>query len=718
MFIGRGTTTSNDANSAQSHAERSMQVGFPISFSETELVLRMRALVRRIPDRCSESGEAELTRPQPGAGPLGRFTLRPLPGWIAVVVGILGLLLSGCATPPDILLPTVGPTPTRPAVTPATLPPPPKTLIVCLRNEPTSLYLYSPDYASGQVGGEIDTIFQALYDGPLDIRGYEYRPVILEKTPSLTDGDARVQTVQVDEGEVYFNPETLQPDSLESGKMYLPAGCRDLSCAETYSSGEVDMDQLEADFRLVEGIRWSDGDPLTSADSVFSYKIESDPNTPGTKFLLNYTQSYVSVDDRTSRWTGIPGFMDNEYRGDFWWPLPEHVLGDRTAAQLLEDPAANRQLIGWGPYMIDTWEAGKDLRLKPNPYYFRSPDGLPAFDYLEFRFLGQDSDSAVERLTTGECDIVDESLLDLSQIGSLKSLAEQRRLQFEWSAGSVEERLEFNLAPPKGTTLVGDVATRRALAACIDRQTIVDDVLGGAGEVATSYIPVGDPLFQEASSAVAYDPAAGQLGLQSAGWISPGGDSASVRVARGVAGVPDGTKLALSLVTSNAELEQAIADKIKQDLSSCGVEITVEALDPATLLAEWPDGPVFGRTFDLALWAWPTVVSPVCEMFSSSQIPSDANPHGINASGFSDPDYDAACDSILLNTPDTAGFVDGVQTTQEIFADQVPALPLVLRPRLIADSNAVCGVEPDPSTSSLLWNLESIRPEGECQAGS
>ncbi len=637
--------------------------------------------------------------------------------WGSVVAALLGLFLSGCASSPDIQLPTVGPTPPPVTIMPATLPPPPKTLIVCMRDEPTSLYLYSPAYVNGQDGGEVDTIFQALYDGPADIRGFAYQPVILEKTPSIADGDARVQTVQVGESEVYFNPVTLEPDSLETGMPYLPVGCRALSCAETYSGGEVAMDQLEVDFELLEGLRWSDGEPLTAGDSVFSYQIETSPDTPGTKFLVNHTQSYTALDDRTARWTGIPGYMDNEYRGNFWSPLPQHLLGSKTAEQLIEDDGANLHPIGWGPYMIDTWDRGRKLRLVPDPDYFRSQESLPAFDSLEFRFLGQDSDSAIEQLMTGECDILDESLLSLTQIGTLKSFADEGRLIFEQTPGSIEERLEFNLSPTDAGSLLGDVETRRALAACIDRQAIMDDILDGAGALASTYVPSGHPLSLESAGAVPYDPNAGRLGLEKAGWILPDGDSGSVREAQGVTGVQNGTKLALSLVSSTGAIEGAIADKIKEDLADCGVEIAVETLDPASLLAEWPEGPVFGRTFDMALWAWPTVVSPVCEMFSSAQIPSDANPHGINASGFSDSAYDQDCESILLNTPDSAAFVDGVRTTQEILADQLPALPLFLRPRLIAHSNEVCGVEPDPSTSSMLWNLEAIRPAEDCQPG-
>src|SRR3989304_1434954 len=141
----------------------------------------------------------------------GGFALRI--DLLAVLLGCMtGLLLFGCASPPDIELPTLGPSFTPTPIRPATLPPPPKTFVVCLRDEPASLYLYSPAYLSGSGGGEVDTILQAIYDGPLDIRRFEYEPAIFGRAPSLSGGDARIQSVTVAEGGGYFNPESLEPD--------------------------------------------------------------------------------------------------------------------------------------------------------------------------------------------------------------------------------------------------------------------------------------------------------------------------------------------------------------------------------------------------------------------------------------------------------------------------------------------------------------------------
>ena len=637
---------------------------------------------------------------------------------LAVVLGCLaGLLLFGCASPPDIELPTLGPSFTPTPIRPATLPPPPKTLVVCLRDEPASLYLYSPAYLSGSGGGEVDTILQAIYDGPLDIRRFEYEPVILERAPSLSGGDARIQSVTVAEGGVYFNPETLEPDSLQPGRQYLPTGCREMTCAIMYAGGEVALDQLVVEFKLIDGLLWSDGAALTADDSVYSYQIEAALETPSTKFLVNNTQSYESLDELTLRWTGIPGFMDNEYRGNFWSPLPEHLLQGKTPAALLEDEGANKRPIGWGPYTIDSWDPGKLIHLTRNPNYFRADEGLPAYEFLIFRFLGEDLESAIEQLITGECDILDESVLSPGQLSTLNTLAGEGRLVLEWTPGSLLERLEFNLGPSQGVSLVKEVETRRALSACIDRQGIVDQVFEGIAQVSLTYLPTGHPLYLEPVGGVASDPAAGREALEAAGWVVPSAGGGVVRGAQGISGVADGTALAFTLLTPSGEVNEVVANQVKENLGACGVDVSIEVLDPALFLSEWPDGPVFGRGFGLVAWAWPTLVSPVCETFLTGQVPSDDSPLGINASGFSDAEYDSACQSLLLNLPDAAAFDDGARKTQQIIADQVPAIPLFVRPRLMAHSTDLCGTEIDPTASSGLWNLETIQSAEDCPPG-
>jgi len=125
----------------------------------------------------------------------------------------LALVLAACSLSSQTAAPfTPGPLSQSPlAATPTLHPPPPETLVVCLGREPDSLYLYSPLRLYGEANREADAILQALYDGPYDLRGFRVEPVILEQTPSLENGAARMETREIGSGDIYLNPETLLP---------------------------------------------------------------------------------------------------------------------------------------------------------------------------------------------------------------------------------------------------------------------------------------------------------------------------------------------------------------------------------------------------------------------------------------------------------------------------------------------------------------------------
>jgi ABC-type transport system substrate-binding protein len=146
---------------------------------------------------------------------------------------------------------------------------------------------------------------------------------------------------------------------------------------------------------------------------------------------------------------------------------------------------------------------------------------------------------------------------------------------------------------------------------------------------------------------------------------------------------------------------------LQEDLAACGVQLEVEVRESQELFASWPQGEVFGRRFEMVDWAWPVFISPPCEMFLSSEIPADGNSLGINASGFRNLDYDHACRRLLLGTSATDGYLQAVQSTQELLASNLPAVPLFLHPRIVVHAEGLCGIEVDPSAISVFWNVES-----------
>jgi peptide/nickel transport system substrate-binding protein len=632
---------------------------------------------------------------------------------IVLFVLVLGLCLGACKGQAEVDLQATlqqSATPT-PISTPTPEPPPPSMLVVCLQDEPQSLYLY------GASGREADVVLQALYDGPFDVRGFAVQPVILSKIPSLADGDARLESVSITEGSTYLNPETLQPDVLKSGMPYLKAGCRGEDCISTYYSGEVFTDRMVVDFQLREGVSWSDGQPVTAGDSVFSYQLDASPDTPSVKYLVDRTASYEVVDDRTVRWTGIAGFLDTEYQTNFWTPLPRHQLGAYSAAELLTLEEAAKNPLGWGAFVMQSWQPGEQIVMQRNESYFRSDEGLPGYDMLVFRFLGDvEAESALLQVVSGECDLVDETLLDGDRLVGLAEDAQAEQVRLEWAPGLLLERVEFNLLPTGGNIgkILTEVRTRQAIAQCIDRQGLVDEVLAGMGEVSDSYIPATHPLYAGPSDTLTYDPSAAQAMLQSIGWVRLESAADGIRTALSVNGVRQGTPLVIRYLSPPGALHEAIAQHLEQDLAQCGVQLQVEAIAQEQLFAEWPDGEAFGRKYGMLEWAWPTWLTPACEVFSSAAIASNDNPHGYNASGYRDRNFDQACLRVLQGPSEDEAFLSAVERTQELFATNLPAVPLFVLPRLVAVGRQVCGIEVDPSALSILWNVESLYEDEAC----
>ncbi len=638
----------------------------------------------------------------------------------------LVILLAACARPIELDIPftpraTSAPGPTEPV---STLEPLPTTLIVCLGQEPDSLYRYSPEYLYGGTGRAAETVLQAIYDGPFDVRSYRYEPVILDKIPNLSDGDARVETVLVDPGELYFNPERLQPANLTRGDRYLPAGCNSPECMQAYTGGQVSMDRMVVDFRLRPGVEWSDGEPLTAQDSVFSFELDRQVDTPTPKTQVDRTASYEALDAQTVRWTGIAGYADSEYFSNFWSPLPQHVLGDRSALDLLRAEGTTVTPMGWGPYVIEEWRAGEDIQLRRNPGYFRGAEGLPAFDYLLFRFLKDGSAGSIEQLLTSECDVLDESAvadaldveqLDESALSVLVDLQAGGRIELSAAFGPELERFEFGLTPVPGAgvpPIFSDPRTRAGIAACLDREGFIREVLHGLSAVPATYLSPEHPLYAGETALAEFNRQEGIRLLEEAGWIDADGDPATARAAQGVEGVAQAAELSFAFLTSPDGFHRSAAEHFRADLAVCGVELVIDLRPAAELFAAWPDGPAFGRSFQTLGWAWPGWVSPLCEMFAGWEIASEGNPFGANASGFADPVYDSACAVLLHGRPGSPEYLAAAEQTQAIFAEQLPAIPLYMRPRVIAHGAQICGLETDPTAFSALWNIEELRSCG------
>jgi len=139
---------------------------------------------------------------------------------------LITLLFSACAGSPskssEQPVPSITP---QPSFTPTPLP---RTLTICLGQEPNTLYPY------GNLNAAAQSVLATVDDGPIDTIGYTYQPVILQKLPSTADGDAMISQATVNNGsEVVDTNGNLT--TLSIGTSVRPSGCRSDGCAITYS---------------------------------------------------------------------------------------------------------------------------------------------------------------------------------------------------------------------------------------------------------------------------------------------------------------------------------------------------------------------------------------------------------------------------------------------------------------------------------------------------
>jgi peptide/nickel transport system substrate-binding protein len=595
-------------------------------------------------------------------------------------------------------------------------PPLPRVLTVCLGQEPSSLFIYSDTSAAAR------SVRQAIYDGSSDLRGFQLQPVILESLPSLANEGARLEATQVVSNTLVAASDGLLAN-LAEGVSYLPAGCSQPECAQTYpGTGVVSLDQLVVRFRLRSGLLWSDGAPLTASDSVFSYQVAKSLYPRVRPDLLDYTQSYQALDELMVDWRGVPGAKDPLYQTNFFAPLPQHAWGNLAAQDLLSSDAANRTPLGWGPYVIDEWTAGDHISLSRNPNYFRFSEGLPRFERLVYRFVGE-GEAALEALLAGECDFVDESglgglprqrLLELQEEGKLKAVAEPG---MDW------EHLDFGIASvdPAKTNLFQSKAVRQAVAQCIDRQALADSLFLGKSVTLNTYVLPNHPLYNAEARGYAYDPQAAATALDAAGWIDVDGNPQTPRLSQAVPGIPDGTALSVNYQTLGGGERQQAAQFIRDELVQCGLQVNLQFGERETLFAPGPDGLVFGRRFDMAQFAWPSSLQPACSLYITSEIPGPYPQYpkgwgGANETGYSNPEFDQACQRARLSLPDFPDYAAAHLQAQAIFAEDLPVLPLYVHLTWVAMRSDLCGVDLQAPVESALWNLETwdYGDEGVC----
>lgn len=577
------------------------------------------------------------------------------------------------ATPPPTVPPTAAPT--KAAV--------PKTLVVCMSQEPDTLYYNGSNmfvttlalegaFRDGQGGNET---------GGYDDRGYDYQPVIFDKLPNVKDGDAKVTKVHVKVGD------TIEKDG-----------------SVVKADKEMDLDQVSSTFKLKANLKWSDGTPLKASDSVFAYKVGMDKDS-GTvlRYLKDRTASYIASDDRTVTWTGIPGFVYPLYNTTFFTPLPEHVLKNIAPKDIKASPFG-RKPLSYGPYRVTNWISGDRIELEKNPYYYRASEGLPKIDKVIYRFI-PDTNQLMAQLIAGQCDIGTQDALNTDAIPFLDQAEKNGLLKPYYIPGSTWEHIDFMTQPSKAPKARPDFfsnpVVRQAVAYATNRKDMVDKILFGKSKIMDVTIPNDHWAYPKDDSQFTkytFDPEKAKKLLDEVGW-KVGADGVRAK---------DGQRFSVTIsTTAGNKPREAIMQIFQANMKAIGIEVKLDFPPSTVLFGRGKDSDYMSGNFDVMLYAWVAGVEPTMVVYTCDQLPNKDNAFsGQNNTFWCNPDFDKAYSGFNGNLV-RADRLPFAATAEKIFSQEIPALPLYQRINVIATNPRVLNFKPDPSADEL-WNLEEL----------
>lgn len=392
-------------------------------------------------------------------------------------------------------------------------------------------------------------------------------------------------------------------------------------------NGGINADGTVITYRLRDGLTWSDGAALTSADFLFTYEMINSPaNTPASTYpyTSDIIASVEAPDDQTVVVTFVTPFAP-WLATIFTYILPEHILRPVFEADGTIDNAEwNRApMVGVGPFVFQEWEPGSHILFARNEAYYGEAAKL---DGLFIRFVEDDA-SQVAALISGDGDIgtfiANSDLPQLEAAGIVPQIV----------SSGYNEAWYFNVDPETAHPAMLDVNVRRALQLAFNRQEIVDTLQEGR-----TYVPAtfweGTAYAHPELEPPAYDPTLAAQLLDEAGWVDSDGDGIRDK---------DGVALSLRYVTTTRQIRVDTQVIAQQDLAEIGVELVLVNHSSDIFFSSFGEGgPVALGEYDIAeMSTASSFPDPNTSRFLCAEIPSSDNPTGGNDTHYCNPELDA-----------------------------------------------------------------------------
>lgn len=460
--------------------------------------------------------------------------------------------------------------------------------------------------------------------------------------------------------------------------------------------------QMVSHWELRSDARWSDGRPVTIDDVMF-----------GLEFMMSKDLPVIdrSMEERIAsiKPAKNPDGSDSKHRFDVYWKevyayvaaggfviLPKHILEEPFIYNpgRLKDHWFGRKPIGWGPWMIQEYRRRSHIILVPNPHYWdRDKVRLKKITY---RFI-RSTNSLKAALEAGNIDATSETGLGSDEVAKLEKLYPER-WNYHYRSGLVWEhidlRSDYDEKVHKGIdNPLEDVRVRQALAYSANRPLLADAIFDGKVRVAHSYLPDVHYAYHKSLKTYEYSPEKAAKLLDAAGWkVSKSG----IREKKG-----QPLKLRFGTTAEN-KIRELVQQVLQQDWKRVGIEIEVNNQPPSAFFGQTTHKRKFPH---LAMYAW--LLSPLGAgdtLYRADKIPSQSNNwQGQNYAGLrSDELTRLAIEG--EKTLDLKKRISILHRVQEIFAEQLPAIPLYFRVNSSVTDKRLRNWKPTGTSYPTSWN--------------
>jgi peptide/nickel transport system substrate-binding protein len=371
-------------------------------------------------------------------------------------------------------------------------------------------------------------------------------------------------------------------------------------------SWQISDDQKTITFKLKPNLLWADGQPLTSADVLFTWKTVTDENTRSPYASDYQLVSHAEAPDTltfkvTYRQVYAPAL-------DSWASLhilPKHLL----MGQDIRTTSFARKPVGSNYYQLSQWNHGENLKLSRNP---NSVLGQAAIDQLVTRIIPDNSAQFLELMA----DNIDSMGLDPIKYSRIIPARPElkKNLNLYKELGNNYTYLGFNLKHKP----FDDIRVRKAINYAIDKQEIIDGVYLGLGiNIASPYKP-GTRWSNPTLEPYSYDPEKARTLLKEAGFS---------KNANGIL-ERDGKPFVFEIMTNQNKEREKSAVIIQRRLKEIGIDVKIRAIEWASFISRF----INTGDFDVVILGWGLGLDPdqYNIWHSSQQAPGQFNFIGYN----------------------------------------------------------------------------------------